>query len=133
MSVTKDLEFQTPAEKVADTAPGVHELFRHRWSPRSFSSQEISDQDLLAVLDAARWAASSYNDQPWRFLVARKSDEASFGKLLSLLVPANQSWAKSASVLIIIAANTQFSHDGSDNYYALHDAGAACAYILLEA
>ncbi len=122
-----------PLEKPADTLPGVHALIRARWSPRSFSSREVSSEDLKIILDAARWAASSYNEQPWRFLVARKSDGAAFDKLLSLLVPANQAWAKAAPVLIIMAAKRTFSHNGSPNLYALHDAGQALAHLFLQA
>jgi nitroreductase len=122
----------TPPEKRADTGASVHELFRNRWSPRSFSPRQISDSELLTVLDAAHWAASSYNEQPWRFIVARKSDSAAFERILELLTPTNRSWAKSASVLIIMAARTTFSNNGTENYYGLHDAGQACAYILLQ-
>jgi len=121
------------ADKLADTLPTVHELIRSRWSPRSFSSRQISDRDLETVLEAARWAASSFNEQPWRFIVARRSDTEAFNKLLGLLVPFNQAWAKNASVLIIMAAKKTFSHDGNENYYALHDAGAALANLFLQA
>jgi nitroreductase len=125
--------FDGPAEKRADTLPGVHELIRSRWSPRSFSSREVSSEDLKTVLDAARWAASSNNEQPWRFFVARKSDTAGYDKILSFLVPGNQSWAKTAPVLMVMAAKKTFSHNGSSNYYALHDAGQALAHLFLQA
>jgi nitroreductase len=120
-------------EKLADTVPAVHELIRSRWSPRSFSSRPVSNEDLRTVLEAARWAASSYNEQPWRFFVARKSDGAAYENLLHLLVPGNQSWAKTAPVLIIMAAKRTFSHSGAPNYYALHDAGQALAHLFLQA
>jgi nitroreductase len=122
-----------PVEKLADTLPGVHELIRARWSPRSFSKREISNEDLKTVLEAARWAASSFNEQPWRFIVARKSDGPAYEKLLNLLVPFNQAWAKTAPVLIIMAAKKTFSQNGSPNYYALHDTGAALAHMFLQA
>src|SRR5579875_3867843 len=93
---------ETLIDKSADTLPGLHDLVRSRWSPRAFSSREVSNRDLQTILDAARWAASSYNEQPWRFFVSRKSDGADYDKLLHLLVPANQSWAKSAPVLMIM-------------------------------
>lgn len=125
--------YNGPIEKFADTLPGVHELIRARWSPRSFSSREVPDRDLQIVLEAARWAASSFNEQPWRFLVARKSDGPAYEKLLHLLVPANQSWAKTAPVLIVMAAKRTFSHNGSPNYYGLHDAGQALAHLFLQA
>jgi nitroreductase len=119
--------------KIADTLPGVHELIRTRWSPRSFSERPVPNEDLKIVLDAARWAASSYNEQPWRFVVARKSDGAAYDRMLGLLVPFNQEWAKTAPVLIIMAAKTTFTHNGQPNVYALHDAGAALAHLFLQA
>jgi nitroreductase len=125
--------FNGPTQKLADTGSGVHDLIRSRWSPRAFSSRDVSAKDLNTILDAARWAASSYNEQPWRFLVARKSDPAAFQVFLNLLVPANQSWAGTAPVLIIMAAKKTFSHNGSPNYYALHDAGQALAHLFLQA
>jgi nitroreductase len=122
-----------PSEKFADTLPSVHELIRKRWSPRSFSDREVSTEDLKAIFEAARWAASSYNEQPWRFLVARKSDGAAYEKILNLLAPANQAWAKTAPVLIIMAAKRTFSHNGSPNRFGLHDAGQALAHLFLQA
>ena len=84
-------------------------------------------------MEAARWAASSYNEQPWRFLIARKSEPVNFEKFLNILLPMNQAWAKTAPVLIIMAAKKSFSHNGSPNYYALHDTGAALANLSLQA
>jgi nitroreductase len=125
---------QQSAEKFkwADTDPSVHELIRARWSPRAFSNRPVSDVDLKTILEAGRWAASSYNEQPWRFLVARKSDPA-FERFLNLLMPANQAWAKDAQVLIITAAKRTFSHNGSPNRYGMHDAGQAFANMMLQA
>ncbi len=121
------------AEKDADTLPGVHELIRTRWSPRSFSDRPVSSDDLKTILEAARWAASSNNEQPWRVLIARKSDGEAYDRILSLLVPGNQEWARTAPVLIIMAAKRTFSHNGSPNSYALHDTGAALAHLMLQA
>lgn len=117
----------------AQLLPQVHELIRSRWSPRTFSSRPVADRDLQTILEAARWAASSYNEQPWRFLVARKSDGAAYERLLNLLVPANQAWAGNAPVLLIMLAKRTFSHSGKPNHYALHDAGQALAHLSLEA
>ncbi len=122
-----------PADKSADTLPSVHELIRARWSPRAFSARDVSTEDLRTILEAARWAASSYNEQPWRFIVARKSDPAAFEKILGLLVPSNQAWAKSAPVLMIMVAKRAFSHNGSPNLYAVHDTGQALAHLFLQA
>ena len=111
----------------------MHELFQVRWSPRSFTERPVSEEDLRTVLEAASWAASSYNEQPWRFIVARKSDGPAYDKLLNLLAPFNQAWAKSAPVLIITAAKRHFTHSGAPNRHALHDTGAASAYLALQA
>jgi nitroreductase len=116
-----------------DTEPAVHELIRSRWSPRSFSPRQVADEDLRVVFEAARWAASSYNEQPWRFFVARKSDRAAYDKILGLLLPFNQDWAKQAPVLFITAAKRTFSHNGTPNLHALHDAGQALANALMQA
>lgn len=125
--------FEGPSVKLADTLPTVHELLRSRWSPRAFSDRAVSNEDLRTILEAARWAASSYNEQPWRFFVARKSDGLAYDKLLHLLIPHNQAWAKNAPVLIIMAAKRTFSHNNTPNYYHLHDAGQALAHIFLQA
>lgn len=122
-----------PVAKLAETDANIHDVIRQRWSPRAFSSQDVSSEDLQAVLEAARWAASSYNEQPWRFFVARKSDAESFRRLFDTLVAANQAWAGSAPVLMIMAAKKKFTHNGADNYYALHDAGQALAHLMLQA
>jgi nitroreductase len=126
-------QIDTPEVKLADTVSGVHPLIRARWSPRAFSDREVSNQDLERILDAARWAASSYNEQPWRFFVVRKSDGVGYEKFLDLLMPVNQGWAKHAPVLIITAAKKNFSHNNSPNHYALHDTGQALANFFLEA
>ncbi len=115
------------------TLPRVHELIQNRWSPRAFSEQSVSREDLAALFDAARWAASSYNEQPWRFIVATKQDPDAYQKLLSLLVPFNQNWAKTAPVLILMVAKKTFTQNGKPNSYALHDAGAALAQLALQA
>jgi nitroreductase len=120
-------------QKEADTHARVHETIRSRWSPRAFSSREVSTDDLKVILEAARWAASSYNEQPWRFFVARKSDPAAYERFLDILAPANRAWAGSAPVLMITAAKRTFSHSGSPNYYGLHDAGQALAQLMLQA
>jgi nitroreductase len=118
--------------KWADTDPRVIEVIRARWSPRAFSQRPIAEADLKLVLEAARWAASSYNEQPWRFFVARRSDPH-FPKFLSILSAPNQLWAKDAQVLMFIAYKKTFTHNGSPNRYGLHDAGQAFANLALQA
>jgi len=118
--------------KHAPAIEGIPELILRRWSPRAFDSREISPSDLEKLFVAAGWAASSYNEQPWRFFVGKKGDET-YKKIFDSLVEFNQMWAKSAPVLVLSIAKKTFSHDGSPNAYGLHDTGAATAYLALEA
>lgn len=118
--------------KKAQAPDNVLPVVLHRWSPRSFADREVSGADLRTVFEAARWAASSYNEQPWRFFVGTRGS-ATYQKIFSTLMEFNQSWAKSAPVLIIGAAKTRFSHDGSPNPVALYDLGAAAATLCYQA
>ena len=118
--------------KQAPPVEGVLPAFLHRWSPRAFAEREVSLKDLKTIFEAVRWAASSYNEQPWRFLVGRKGDET-FQKILGTLMPFNQMWAGKAAVLILGAAKTKFSHNGDPNRVALFDLGAASSYLTVQA
>jgi nitroreductase len=117
---------QAPAES------GLHPVIAHRWSPRAFADKPVSSDDLKKIFEAARWAASSFNEQPWRFLVGRKGDET-YKKIFDTLVEFNQGWAKSAPVLVLSAAKKTFTHNGSPNNYGVHDTGAATATLTLQA
>ena len=119
--------------KAAQTAQPVHELIARRWSPRAFSEREVTSEQLVSLLEAARWAASCYNEQPWRFIVARKSDPETYEKLLGSLIEVNQLWARSAPVLILSLAKKTFTHNGTPNLYALHDAGMSFSNLALQA
>ncbi len=118
--------------KHAPAQENVLEVVLHRWSPRSFADGDVSAADLRTVFDAARWAASSYNEQPWRFLVGRRGSET-FQKIFASLMEINQQWAGTASVLILGAAKTKFSHSGAPNRVALYDLGAAAATLCYQA
>jgi nitroreductase len=118
--------------KHAPAVPGVEELILRRWSPRAFADKEVSADELKAIFEAARWAASSSNEQPWRFLVGRRGDET-YQKIFNALVAGNQSWAKSAPVLILSVAKKTFTAKGNHNRVALHDTGAATANLTLQA
>lgn len=121
-------------ERVADYP--IDQLFLDRWSPRAFTGEPISERDLFTILEAGRWAASSYNSQPWRFLWARR-DTPHWERFLSLLIETNQSWAKDASALIFIASKSTLLPPGKDVEIPSHshsfDAGAAGACIALQA
>ncbi len=118
--------------KQAPSIDGVPELILRRWSPRAFAEKEVPAGDLEKLFVAASWAASSYNEQPWRFFLGRKGDET-YKKIFDSLVEFNQGWAKSAPVLVLSVASKKFAHNGSPNAYALHDTGAATAYLGLQA
>jgi nitroreductase len=93
----------------------------------------VSDEDLRSVFEAARWAASSYNEQPWRYIVATKSNPAEFERLLACLVEGNQAWANAAPVLAIGCTSLTFSLNGKPNAAAIHDLGLASANLTFEA
>ena len=97
------------------------------------SSTAVEPAKLGALFDAARWAASAFNEQPWRFILATKDDPAAFGKALGCLVEANQAWAKAAPVLVLTLCSTAFKKNGNDNRVALHDLGQAAAHLALQA
>ncbi len=118
--------------KHAPVTPGIIEDILKRWSPRAYSDQPVSAESLKEVFEAARWAASSYNEQPWRFLVGHRGDPT-YQKIFESLAEFNQMWAKSAPVLILSAGKKTFTQNGAPDRYGLHDTGAATAYIALQA
>jgi nitroreductase len=118
--------------KHAPAVEGVLPVIHTRWSPRSFAKRDVSPADLKKVFEAARWTASSYNEQPWRFLVGLR-DSVTYKKILSSLIEFNQVWAGHAPVLILGVARTTFSHNNSPNRVALYDLGAAASYLTLQA
>ena len=111
----------------------VIEPVKKRWSPRAFSSKPVEEAKLLSVLEAARWAASSFNEQPWRFIIATQENPEAFERLLSAIKEKNQTWAKLAPVLMLVLAKKTFSNSGGANKHALHDAGQAVATLALQA
>lgn len=111
----------------------VNDLIRSRWSPYSFANKSVSDEDLRSLFEAARWSASSYNEQPWSYMVAKKEDPDEFGRLLSCLVEGNQVWAKAASALALGISRLNFARDNKPNRAAIHDLGLASSNLALEA
>jgi nitroreductase len=120
-------------EKIAPADYPIEALLSRRWSPRAFADRPVEEQKLRHLFEAARWAASSYNEQPWTYIVATREHPAEFQRMLSCLVEFNQSWAKAASVLAISVARTKFRENGSPNRHAQHDVGAASTTLALEA
>jgi nitroreductase len=121
------------AQKQARPDHPIHELLTRRWSPYAFSDRPVSVEDLRSVFEAARWAASSYNEQPWSYVVATREDSAEFARLLSCLVEPNQAWAKAAPVLALGCTSLLFALNGKPNAAAVHDLGLASASLTLEA
>lgn len=112
----------------------INPLFLERWSPRAFTGEVMDESDLLTILDAAHWAPSSSNLQPWRFIYALKGSE-DWGKFVDLLVESNQEWARNASALIYVVSrgfNGDFS-EGRTSYTHSFDAGTAWGYLALQA
>jgi len=114
--------------------PRIEKLIVERWSPRSFDESDIPQEDLDVIFEAAGWAPSAYNVQPWTFLYARRGD-ANWDRFLSALIDFNQSWAKTASALVFVVSDTQMRSDkgNSDNHSHSFDAGAAWALAALQA
>ena len=119
-------------EKPADTQYHIHDLLRRRWSPRAFDDRPVEPEKLRSLFEAARWAPSSNNGQPWRFLVATKEHKAEYDRLLNCLVEGNQKWAHRAPVLLLSVAKLDFE-DGSPNRHALHDTGMAAENLSIQA
>ncbi len=121
-------------KRVADYP--VAPIFIERWSPRAFASEPIAEADLLTMLEAARWAASSYNSQPWRFVYARRGTTY-WNAFLELLVPKNRLWVKEASAIVVLVSKTtmQLAGDEGESPLATHsfDTGTASGYFALQA
>ena len=120
-------------EKPADNAHPIHDLLKRRWSPRAFSDKPVEPETLRSLWEAARWAPSCFNEQPWYFLVATKRDGAEYDRLLACLNEGNSAWAGRAPVLMVSVARTAFQDDGEPNRHALHDVGQAVANLTLQA
>ena len=119
-------------EKPADTHIPIHDLLARRWSPRAFAEQPVESDKLASLFEAARWAPSSSNEQPWRFVVATKDDQAAYDRLLACLLEGNRKWAFRAPVLLVSVARMQFEDDGKPNRHAFHDTGMALENLLLQ-
>lgn len=105
-------------------------IIKERWSPRAFSNEKVNDEDLNAILEAARYAPSCFNEQPWRFVIGK---DESLAEMQSFLTEKNLKWAKEAPVLILIMAKKTFDHNGKENKYAKFDTGTSWGFLSLEA
>lgn len=120
-------------EKPAVTQYPVHELIARRWSPRAFADRAVDRLTLCRLFEAARWAASSSNEQPWHFLVATREEPTDFNRLLGCLLPGNVRWAKDAPVLMLTITSLLFADEKEPNRHAWHDMGQAIANLAIEA
>jgi nitroreductase len=119
------------AQKYRKPAFDINQIFLNRWSPRAMSSEEISKDELMSIFEAARWAPSSYNNQPWRFLYAMRGTEH-WNTFFDLLVEANQMWAKNAAALIVVISKKTFDYNGKPSITHTFDTGAAWQNMALQ-
>lgn len=117
--------------KPTPLAFSILDAFRERWSPLAFSDRPVEDEKIRILFEAARWAPSSFNEQPWRYVYATKTDGEARERLESLLLPGN-AWAKNTFLLAVTFAKKTFTYNGKENRHALHDTGAASAYLALQ-
>jgi nitroreductase len=122
-------------QKPAITQVPIAELIANRWSPRAFDANKpVSHEQIIALLEAARWAPSCFGDQPWRFLVWNKhTDESAWQQAFDCLAPSNQTWVKASPILMLSCADTLFNHNQQPNRWAQHDTGAAAENLCLQA
>lgn len=119
--------------KHASTDHPIDDVLAQRYSPYAYDTRPVEDAKLLSCFEAARWAASSYNEQPWYFIVAQRQDTEAFNQLLGCLVEANQGWARNAGVLVLTVASRKFARNGKPNRVAEHDIGLAVGNFSYEA
>ena len=120
-------------EKPADNAYPIHDLLRRRWSPRAFSERPVEPDKLRSIFEAARWAPSSNNEQPWSFVMAVKDDEPAYRRLFDCLKEGNKKWAFRAPVLALSVARLNFEDDNTPNRHAFHDTGMAVFSLVIQA
>ncbi len=128
------MDAENPSPELIQSRPtsySVHPLLFNRWSPRSMTGEPMSDEELLPLFEAARLAPSSYNNQPWRFLLARRNS-AHWNLFYNLLIPFNQEWTKNAAALLVIISKNTFEHNGKPARTHSYDTGAAWMSLALE-
>lgn len=118
--------------KPAETRQPIHELMRERWSPRAFAQQAVSEAELVSILEAARWAPSCFNEQPWRLLVGVHPDPV-WQKIFGSLDEFNRNWCLRVSTLVVICAKKTFTHNGKENFHGGYDCGQAAMSMALQA
>jgi len=123
--------FKQEVEKVRKNEYSLNPLILNRWSPRAMTGEEMTEKELMALFEAARWAPSSYNNQPWRFLYARKNT-SSWPLFFNLMIEFNQGWTKNASALVVVISAKNFEHNNKPARTHSFDTGAAWMSMALE-
>src|SRR6185503_3138679 len=119
--------------KLASPNHPILPVIAERWSPYAFDPRPVEREKLLSCLEAARWAPSSYNEQPWTFILAERTDQAAFAQALDCLVEGNRGWAKNVGVLMLTVVARNFTKNGKPNKAAEHDLGLAAGNMVLQA
>lgn len=120
-------------DKPAPADHPIEEILKRRWSPRAFSDRTVEREKLQSLFEAARWAASSFNEQPWSFIVTTKENPEEHAALVSCLTEKNQQWAQRAPVLMMSVAKLNFEKNGKPNRHAFHDVGLAVGNLIVQA
>ncbi len=118
-------------EKVRKPGHKILDVLKNRWSPRAMAGDEISDDELMSLFEAARWAPSSFNNQPWRFIYAKRNTPE-WNDIFSLMVEFNQGWTKNAAVLLVMISKNTFDHNGKPCHTHSFDTGSAWMSLALE-
>jgi nitroreductase len=129
----REIDMETPHPKHAKTDHPVLSVIAERWSPYAYDPRAVEREKLLSCLEAARWAPSSYNEQPWTFLLAERSDAGAFATMIDCLVEGNRGWAQNAGVLLLTVVAKSFVKNGRPNKAAEHDIGLAAGNMVLQA
>jgi nitroreductase len=124
-------------KKPAITQTPIHDLLASRWSGRAYdATRPVTPEQVIGLMEAARWAPSCYGDQPWRFIVWDRNSNSNAGgwqQAFDCLSPGNQGWVKNAPLLLLVTADTLFNHNGQPNRWAQYDSGAAAENLCLQA
>jgi nitroreductase len=131
-SIEKEKEGTTIQEQTRQSTYKINPLILNRWSSRSMTGEELDGDTMMSLFEAARWAPSSYNNQPWRFIYAKRNTE-NWNKLFNLLAEANKIWTKNAAVLVVVVSRKNFEYNEKYSITHQYDAGAAWENLALEA
>ena len=136
ISIEKSLENEKEDKIQTQTRQStynINPLILNRWSPRSMTGEELDDDTIMSLFEAARWAPSSYNNQPWRFIYAKRNTPQHWNKLFNLLVEPNKAWTKNAALLVVVISGKNFEYNEKYSITHQYDAGAAWENLALEA